>query len=101
MQPLPAAAGRFLAALGSLLRSPGLAKLGAGLVARAVEQVPRLSEKVLGAQEAALRWLRRASRSSNAVRASSVCVSAVCSSAPTLSKLSSPMPRPRSRPKTA
>ncbi|HEY1377018.1 MAG TPA: hypothetical protein VGF55_09495, partial [Gemmataceae bacterium] len=51
--------GQFLAWLGRVLRRPGLAKAGARLIRRAVERVPRLTEKILGKQEAALRELLR------------------------------------------
>lgn len=45
--------------LGSKLNWKGLASLGAGLVRKALEQAPRLSERVLGKQESALRELLR------------------------------------------
>lgn len=48
-----------LAWLGRQLGASGLARMGANLARRAIEQVPRLSERVLGAQEAALRELLR------------------------------------------
>ncbi len=48
-----------LAWLGRQLGAGGLARMGANLARRAIEQVPRLSERVLGAQEAALRELLR------------------------------------------
>src|SRR5207248_168181 len=51
--------GQFLTWLGRVLRRPGLAKAGARLIRRAVERVPRLTEKILGKQEAALRELLR------------------------------------------
>src|SRR5262249_38164725 len=51
--------GRMLAWLGKALGRPGLAKAGANLVRKALEQVPRLTEKLLGAQEAALREILR------------------------------------------
>jgi tetratricopeptide (TPR) repeat protein len=51
--------GESLVGLGKLLHWKGLAKLGAGLVQSAVEWVPRLSESVIGRQEAALRELLR------------------------------------------
>ncbi|MBY0457007.1 MAG: hypothetical protein K2V38_06700, partial [Gemmataceae bacterium] len=52
-------AGRLLAWVGRQLGSAGLARLGGDLARRALEQVPRLSEKVFGAQEAALRDVLR------------------------------------------
>jgi len=52
-------AGKFLNWLGSVTGLSGLAKFGADLARKAVEQVPRLSEKLLGAQEAALREVLR------------------------------------------
>ncbi|WP_439620514.1 hypothetical protein [Gemmata sp.] len=53
------AVGGFLAWVGRQLGSAGLAKLGGDLARRALEAVPRLSEKVLGDQEAALREVLR------------------------------------------
>lgn len=53
------ATGGLLAWLGRQLGMGGLARAGANLVGRALERVPRLSEKLLGAQEAALRNLLR------------------------------------------
>jgi len=53
------AAGKGLMGLGKLLGLKGLAKLGAGMVASAVTRVPRLTESILGRQEAALRELLR------------------------------------------
>ncbi len=61
--------GRLLAGLGRMLRWPGLARAGARLIARAVAGVPRLSERVLGRQEAALRELLRRLRSGDVERA--------------------------------
>jgi tetratricopeptide (TPR) repeat protein len=58
-------AGRGLMWLGQHLGLQGLARLGAGLVRRAVERVPRLSEALLGRQEAALRELLRKFREGN------------------------------------
>jgi tetratricopeptide (TPR) repeat protein len=52
-------AGRGLMWLGQLLHLSKLSQLGASLAARAVQQVPRLSESLLGKQEAALRELLR------------------------------------------
>lgn len=51
--------GHGLMGLGKLLGLKSLALIGAGMVASAVEKVPRLSEAVLGRQEAALRDLLR------------------------------------------
>ncbi|VTT96819.1 cyclic nucleotide-binding protein : Uncharacterized protein OS=Singulisphaera acidiphila (strain ATCC BAA-1392 / DSM 18658 / VKM B-2454 / MOB10) GN=Sinac_2117 PE=4 SV=1 [Gemmataceae bacterium] len=51
--------GGFLAWVGRQLGSAGLAKLGGDLARKALEAVPRLSEKVLGDQEAALREVLR------------------------------------------
>jgi hypothetical protein len=56
---LGAAAGRGLNGLGSVFRQAWLARLGAGMIAAAVRRAPRLSESVLGRQEAALRELLR------------------------------------------
>src|SRR5205085_8731979 len=53
------AAGRAMLWLGSALGLRGLAGMGARWVGRAVTLVPRLSESLLGAQEAALRELLR------------------------------------------
>lgn len=53
------AAGRFLNWVGRTFGVRSLAEAGADLARRAVEQVPRLSEKVFGEQEAALRELLR------------------------------------------
>jgi tetratricopeptide (TPR) repeat protein len=51
--------GRLLVWLGKLLSWRSLAQQGAELVRGAVERVPRLSEELLGRQEAALRELLR------------------------------------------
>jgi hypothetical protein len=51
--------GRGLVWLGQQLGLAGLARLGAGLVEQAIRQAPRISEALLGAQEAALRELLR------------------------------------------
>jgi len=59
-------AGTFLNWLGSLAGLSGLAKFGADLARKAIEQVPRLSEKLLGAQEAALREVLRQLRDGDA-----------------------------------
>jgi tetratricopeptide (TPR) repeat protein len=53
------AVGGFLAWVGRQFGSAGLAKLGGDLARSALEAVPRLSEKVLGDQEAALREVLR------------------------------------------
>jgi tetratricopeptide (TPR) repeat protein len=58
-------AGQGLVWLGNVLRWPGLAKLGASLAGRALAQVPRLAESLLGKQEAALRELLRQFREGN------------------------------------
>jgi tetratricopeptide (TPR) repeat protein len=54
-----AGAGQFLAWLGRQLSMPGLAKLGGKLARTAAEAVPRITERLLGAQEAALREVLR------------------------------------------
>jgi hypothetical protein len=54
-----AGAGKGLMGLGKLFGLKGLARLGARMVAGAVARVPRLSESILGRQEAALRELLR------------------------------------------
>jgi hypothetical protein len=51
--------GRLLVWLGRLFSWRGLAERGANLVRTAVERVPRISEDLLGRQEAALRELLR------------------------------------------
>jgi tetratricopeptide (TPR) repeat protein len=51
--------GRSLAWLGQHLGLEGLARLGARLVEQAIRQAPRVSEALLGRQEAALRELLR------------------------------------------
>jgi tetratricopeptide (TPR) repeat protein len=53
------AAGGLLAWLGRQLGAAGLARLGGNLARRALEAVPRLSERLLGEQEAALRDVLR------------------------------------------
>ena len=63
------AAGRGLIGLGRALGLKKLAEWGAGLVGSAVAGVPRLSESVLGRQEAALRALLREFREGNLERA--------------------------------
>lgn len=52
-------AGAFLNWLGRSMGASGWAEAGANLVRKAIEQVPRISESVIGAQEAALRELLR------------------------------------------
>jgi tetratricopeptide (TPR) repeat protein len=52
-------AGQGLAWLGEMLNWPGLAALGAALAGGALRAAPRLSESLLGMQEAALRELLR------------------------------------------
>src|SRR6201999_989909 len=58
-----------LAWLGRNLQAPGLAKLGGDMARRALERVPRLTEKILGAQEAALREVLRQLQSGNIEKA--------------------------------
>jgi tetratricopeptide (TPR) repeat protein len=62
-------AGRGLVWLGGLLGLPGLARLGAGWIQNAVSRVPRLTEEILGRQEAALRALLREFREGSLERA--------------------------------
>ena len=50
---------KFLAWLGRAVNAPGLARMGGRLARRAVEKVPRLTEKIFGEQEAALREVLR------------------------------------------
>ncbi len=61
--------GKFLMGLGGLLRLKGLARLGAEMAQSAIEWAPRLSESVLGRQEAALRALLREFREGDLERA--------------------------------
>jgi hypothetical protein len=61
--------GRRLMRLGQALGLKGLARWGARLVAAALEQVPRLTESLLGKQEAALRALLREFRKGNQEKA--------------------------------
>ena len=61
--------GMGLARLGNALRLRGLARLGARLMSGALKVAPRLSEKLLGRQEAALRDLLREFREGNIERA--------------------------------
>jgi hypothetical protein len=63
------AAGQSLLNLGKALGLQKLAELGAGLIGGALSQVPRLSESLLGRQEAALRDLLREFREGNLERA--------------------------------
>lgn len=58
-------AGQLLAWLGRMVGAAGLARLGANLARKALESVPRLTEKLLGAQEAALREVLRQLQSGN------------------------------------
>jgi tetratricopeptide (TPR) repeat protein len=51
--------GRALVGLGNLFGMRGLAGMGAEMIRRALEKAPRLSERLLGRQEAALRALLR------------------------------------------
>jgi tetratricopeptide (TPR) repeat protein len=61
--------GKALINLGNALGWKGLATFGAKMVHSALEKVPRLSESVLGAQEAALRALLREFREGNLEKA--------------------------------
>jgi hypothetical protein len=61
--------GRALAWLGRALAAPGLARLGGDVARRAVERVPRLTEKLFGAQEAALREVLRQLQSGDVEKA--------------------------------
>ncbi|HEV3449124.1 MAG TPA: hypothetical protein VG099_31095 [Gemmataceae bacterium] len=49
--------GKGLAGLGSALHLSALARLGANLIGKGLNMAPRLSESLLGKQEAALRYL--------------------------------------------
>ncbi|HUR55592.1 MAG TPA: hypothetical protein VMZ71_15760, partial [Gemmataceae bacterium] len=60
--------GRFLAWLGRQLRSERLARAGGDMARRALERLPRLSERVLGEQEAALREVLRQLQSGDVER---------------------------------
>jgi tetratricopeptide (TPR) repeat protein len=62
-------AGQWILKLGQSLGWNPLAKAGANLIRRAMEVAPRLSESVLGAQEAALRALLQEFRDGNTERA--------------------------------
>jgi|GEM_PF-3236677 len=55
--------GQFLAWIGNMTRLPGLSQFGAEMAKKALESVPRLTEKLLGSQEAALREVLRQLRS--------------------------------------
>jgi tetratricopeptide (TPR) repeat protein len=61
--------GKGLTWLGNALGFKGLANLGARLISGAVRLAPRLSEAILGAQEAALRALLREFREGDVERA--------------------------------
>jgi tetratricopeptide (TPR) repeat protein len=61
--------GQLAAWLGRALRVPGLARAGAHLARKALEQVPRLTERILGAQEAALREVLRQLREGDVEKA--------------------------------
>lgn len=61
--------GKFLAWLGGAFGSKRLAEAGRNMVRRAVERVPRLSEDLLGKQEAALQQLLKLFRSGDTERA--------------------------------
>lgn len=50
-------AGKMLTSLGGLFKMPSLAKRGAQMIQKAVDKVPRLTEKIMDKQEAALREL--------------------------------------------
>ncbi|HWY86705.1 MAG TPA: hypothetical protein VNX28_08270, partial [Gemmataceae bacterium] len=63
------AAGTSMAWLGTKLGLGGLAGMGAGLLERAMNLIPRLSERLMGEQEAALRELLRDFRDGNIERA--------------------------------
>jgi hypothetical protein len=63
------AVGNGLLWLANLLRWRALAKYAAGLISSALDRVPRLSESLLGKQEAALRALLREFREGNLERA--------------------------------
>ncbi len=52
-------AARFAAWMGKQLNAPGLGNLAGKLARKAVEKVPRITEKILGDQEAALREVLR------------------------------------------
>ncbi len=62
-------AGKALAWLGKMTGLPGLARLGAAFARKAIEQVPRVTERVLGAQEAALREVLRQLQEGNVEKA--------------------------------
>lgn len=57
--------GQGLVGLGKALHLEGLARVGAQFMQRALEMAPRLSESILGRQEAALRELLRKFREGN------------------------------------
>lgn len=60
---------KAMAALAKLLRAPGLAKAAGRMARAAIERAPRLTEKLLGAQEAALRELLRQLQSGDVEKA--------------------------------
>ncbi len=62
-------AAKAMAWLGQNMGLGGLARAGAELARRAVDSVPRLSEKIIGQQEAALRELLRQLQSGDAEQA--------------------------------
>jgi tetratricopeptide (TPR) repeat protein len=61
--------GKALMGLGKMLGWKGLVALGGKLIKSALDQAPRLSESILGAQEAALRALLREFREGNLEKA--------------------------------
>ena len=63
------AAGKLLASLGQAFGLGGVARAGANLIRNAVERVPRVSEQLMGAQEAALRELLRQLQSGDVEKA--------------------------------
>lgn len=62
------AAGSLFAWLGRVLAVPGLARLGGNLARNAVGRVPRLTERLFGEQEAALREVLRQLQSGDVER---------------------------------
>lgn len=62
-------AAQFATWLGRQLNAPGLAKFGGSLASKAIQKVPRITEKILGAQEAALREVLRQLQSGDVERA--------------------------------
>ena len=61
--------GKAFVWLAKALRSPGLARAGGALARKAIDRAPRISESVLGAQEAALREILRQLQSGDVERA--------------------------------